>query len=130
MSAANRLSEAFERGLEIGIESLNENERELFLIQDFIIGFEMGGLSTYFYNRLPVSGRIEETIAAMRTHQLTKLAALLSRAIALFSNWDALARLETWGELLQHLDPTGQIAQIDKEIDLLNDYNLSESSIT
>ena len=40
-----RLSKVYDHALAVGVESLTDDERELYLIQDFIIELEMGGLS-------------------------------------------------------------------------------------
>jgi len=83
----DQLGEVFDRGLREGVDSLNPADRELFRIQDFLIEYEMGGLSGYFYNRLPDLNGIHAAIGAMRQHGLTNLASLLSEAVGLFAEY-------------------------------------------
>ncbi len=66
MTLDERLADVFDRGLRDGLDALNPTERELFRIQDFIIDYEMGGLSGYLYNKLPDQGRILSAVEAMR----------------------------------------------------------------
>ena len=65
MAPEERLADVFDRGLRDGVESLSAADRELYLIQDFLVEYEMGGLTTYFYNRLPDTDVIFASVRAM-----------------------------------------------------------------
>jgi hypothetical protein len=106
-----------------GIDTLSPTEREVFRIQDFIIEYEMGGLSGYLYNRLPDRDGIVAAVAAMRRHGLPELAALLNEAAELFARYTA-SNPPTWGETLQWYDPAGRLEVLDEHIRALHDYGL------
>jgi hypothetical protein len=76
--AHDRAAKVFYRGLRDGADALGLADRERFRIQDFIIDYEMDGLSGSFYNRLPDLTGVQATVAAMRQHGLAELAALLT----------------------------------------------------
>jgi hypothetical protein len=129
MKPSERLSDVFDRGLSAGIESLSPPERELFRIQDFIIEYEMGGLTTYLYNRLPDFDGILATVAAMRRYGLAALADLVGEAADLFRDYDDSDAPPTWGEILRRYDPKGRLDKIHKRIAGLDNYGLDSSSI-
>jgi hypothetical protein len=129
VTADNRLTDVFDRGLRDGLESLSPTERELFSIQDFIIEYEMGGLSSYFYNRLPDLKRILAAVAAMRRHSLSELATLLGEAAELFAGYVESAPSKTWNEILREYDPADRLNELHGRIDALEDYGLDKSSI-
>ena len=129
MKPYERLAEVFDRGLALGIGALDATERELYLIQDFIIDYERGGLSGYFYNRLPDLARIEATIAAMRRFGLAELAALLAEAARLFRGYTDPDPPTTWGEVLGQYDPDDTLSAVDSRIEQLDHYGLAGSSI-
>lgn len=129
MIADDRLTEIFDRGLKHGSDALSAAERKLFLIQEFIIEYEMSGLSGYFYNRLPDLSRILATVAAMSEHGLTELASLLDEAADLFRGYSDSSKQTTWNEVLQLYDPENRLRQLDRRIAALENYGLSESSI-
>ena len=124
MAAHDRLAEVFDRGLRDGVDALSTADRELFRIQDFIIEYEMGGLSGYFYNRLPDLDGIRAAVAAMRQHGLAELAALLGEAAALFAGYADPDPPTTWGEVRRRYDPVGRLVELDSRIGALDNYGL------
>lgn len=129
VTASERIAEVFDRGLKHGIDSLNQTERELYLIQDFIIEYEMGGLSGYFYNRLPKIDSIRAAIAAMRRSGLRVLASLLSEALDLFSGYVDPDPSATWDEVLRRYDTKDRLSAVSARIAALDDYELDQSTI-
>lgn len=130
MTPDDRLTDVFDRGLRDGVEFLSPTDREFFRIQDFIIEYEMGGMSSYFYNRLPDRDRILAAVAAMRRHGLPELAALLAEAAELFAGYVEPVSSTTWSEILQEYDPRGRLNELHGPIDALENYGLGESSIS
>jgi hypothetical protein len=130
MPIEDQLFEVFDRGLRDGIESLTPADRELFLIQDFIIVYEMGGLSGYFYNKLPEIDRITEAVAAMSYRGLRELAELLREAAKLFDGHIDSDTRATWGDVLRHYDPTRRLDELDRRIGALDNYGLNRTSNT
>ena len=124
-----RLSKVYDHALAVGVESLTNDERDLYLIQDFIIELEMGGLSGYFYNRLPLKNRIQAAVSAMRKYGLDELAELLSEAYQLFGAYSETDVANTWSEILQRHDPSNRLAVIEKKIDAIENYGIDGSSI-
>lgn len=120
----DRLSEVFGRGLRDGLDTLAPNDRELFLIQDFIIEYEMNGLSGYFYNRLPDLERIREAVVSMRRHKLAELATILDTAAGLFAGYTDPDPPTTWSEVCRRYDPAGRLNELDRDIMALNSYGL------
>jgi hypothetical protein len=130
MRPFQRLSEVFDRGLTHGLESLPEEERALYLIQDFIIEQEMNGLSGYFYNRLPEPGQISSTVAAMHRYGLPELAAILNEALQLFQGYTQSDSATTWSEILRRHDPGNRLDTLAKRVNALDDYGLGNSNIS
>ena len=124
-----RLSDVFDRALSEGIESLSNDERELYLIQDFIIELEMGGLSGYFYNRLALTNHIAAAIVAMDKYGLSDLAELLSEALQVFGSYAEPGIAKTWSEILKQYDPGNRLAIIEKQMDSIEDYGIENSLI-
>lgn len=129
MIAHDQLAEVFDRGLRDGVDALCLAERELYRIQDFIIEYEIGGLSGYFYNRLPDLAGIHAAAAAMRRHGLTELAALLDEAASLFAGYTDRDPPTTWGEVRRGYDPTGRLDELDRRIGTLDNYGLGTAWI-
>jgi hypothetical protein len=129
MTAWERLTEVFDRGLRDGVDRLTPAERDLYLIQDFIIEQEVNGLGGYFYNRLPDRAHIQATVDAMRRHGLRQLANLLGEAMYLFRDYADPDQPTTWGEVLRQYDPSNRLGAIEDQIRALDDYGLAESSI-
>jgi hypothetical protein len=127
MKGLDRLSEIFDLGSTNGIDSLSVADRELFLIQDFIIGFEMGGLSGYLYNRLPAIDVILATISAMSNHRLNELANLLQAAANLFVAYKDPNPPTTWNAILQQYDPDGLLDELNRNIGRLDNYGLDQA---
>ncbi len=127
---SKRLSEVFDKGLEEGLKSLSSDERDLFLIQDFIIELEMNGLSGYFYNRLPTRETMLATANAMHRYGLVRLEMLFREALELFRNYTPPDNSATWGEILQRYDPKSRLDGIAEEINAIEDYGLASSTIS
>src|ERR1700733_2812921 len=105
MAPYERLTAVFDRAMREGLDGLSTTDRELYLIQDFIIESEMNGLSGYFYNRLPDVGLIEKAVEAMRRWGLADLASILSESLELFLGYVEPDPPTTWGEILRQYDP-------------------------
>ncbi len=129
MSATERLSKVFLKGLADRGHSLKADKYQLYLIQDFMVEFEMNSLSGYFYNRLPELGYIKATITAMRQFGLNTLAELLEQAYNLFQDHVDPLEVTTWNAVRSSYDPDKKLEQIDMEITNLDDYGLADSSI-
>lgn len=124
MVTNDRFAEVFERGLRCCPEKLSVDDRELYRIQDFILEYEMGGLSGFFYNRLPDLDGIQATVAAMRRHGLTELAALVGQAAELFAGYAEPDPPSTWDVVLCRYDPTGRLHELDTLIVALDSYGM------
>jgi hypothetical protein len=122
MLPSRRLSEVFDRGLRRGLESLAEEERELYRIQDFIIEQEMNGLSGYFYNRLPNREQISLPVKAMQRYGLPDLAALLNEALQLFEGCALPDAASKWSDILRRYDTESRLNVLGKKINALGDY--------
>lgn len=95
MRVSELLTDVFDRGLREGEKKLSRRDRELFLIWDFVIEFEMGGLSGYLYNRVAKRGRLAATARALTKYEVKPLARIfgeLARRFATFSSDSS----ETW----------------------------------
>jgi hypothetical protein len=124
-----RLTEVFDRGLTCGVDALGQTERELYLIQYFILEYEMGDLSGYFYNRLPNLDDIRATIAAMRRQNLPAVADLLTEAVDLFRGYVDPDLPTTWSEVLHRYDPDDRLSTVSARIRGLDNYGLDQSAI-
>jgi hypothetical protein len=129
MTVNLRLLEVFDRGLRDGVDTLTPADRELFRIQDFIIDFEMGGLSGYFYNRLPDLDGILAAVASMRRYGLPELATLVGEAAGLFAGYADPDPPSTWDEVRRRYDPVGRLDELDRLIGALDNYGLDSASI-
>lgn len=129
MTADDRLTQVFERGFRNGLEALDSPDRELFRIQDFILEYEIGGLSGYLYNRLPDLDCIRTTVEAMSRRGLVELAAILGEATELFADYRDPGSTSTWAEVLSRYDPMGRIDRLQGAIGELQNYGLSAASI-
>ena len=129
MTADERLTEVFDRGLRDGVDSLSSIDRELFCIQDFIIEYEMNGMSGYFYNWLPDVGGILAAVAAMRKHGLPELASILGKAAELFVGYVDPDPPTTWEVVLRQYDPTNRLTDLEQVIRKIRGYGIAEMSI-
>lgn len=120
----DKLTEVFDRGLRDGMDSLTTSERELFLVQDFIIEFEMNGLSGYLYNRLPDLETIARAASSMNRLGANRLAALVGEAAELFQNYKEPGAGATWSDVLKEYDPHGVLQTIEAKINKLPGYGL------
>lgn len=124
MTFNEQLSDVFDKGIHYGTDSLTPHERELFLIQDFIIEYEMGGLSSFLYNRLPDVDGIHTTIKAMQQNRLTALADLMAKVIAIFDGYAEPDESVTWQQVLRQYDPGNQLNELDQRIQELSNYGI------
>ncbi len=124
MLTQDKLSRIYDHALNHGVDALSTFEQELYLIQDFIIELEMGGLSGYFYNRLPLNNHISRAVSAMKKHGLSELADLLGEAYQLFNANHENERPSTWAETLRKYDPSNRLSMIEKSIDSLENYGI------
>jgi hypothetical protein len=129
MNANERLTEVFDRGCRDGTAILTPNECDLYTIQEFILDFEMNGLSGYLYNRLPDIGRIRATADAMRRQNLTALARILGDALHLFESYVDPDPPTTWNAMIRRYDPENRSNALSDEICSLDDYGLADSGI-
>jgi hypothetical protein len=129
MTPDERLTEIFDRGLREGVDFLTPTERDLYLIQDFIIEYEMNGLSGYFYNRLPDLLAITSAAQAMQRYGLTELSQILSEAAELFRGYADPEPPTTWRCVLQLYDPGDRLSQLSDRVVALRDYGLADSTI-
>ena len=124
MAMHDQLAVVFDRGLRDGVDTLSPADRELFRIQDFVIEYEMGGLSAYFSNRLPDLDGIHSAVAAMRRHGLVELAALLGEATELFAGYVSPDPPTTWEAVCWQYDPSERLGELDHRIEALDNYGL------
>lgn len=129
MLPSDRLSEVFHRAISDGLESLSQEERALYLIQEFILENEMNGLSGYFYNRLSNPMHIASTVTAMRQYGLPDLAALVAEAFQKFEGYAVLDSTKIWSDILRQYDPENRLEALAKKIAALDDYGLKNSYI-
>jgi hypothetical protein len=111
------------------VDSLSSVDRELFRIQDFIIEYEMNGLSGYFYNRLPDVANILAAVAAMRKHGLPEMASFLGEAAQLFVGYVDPDPPTTWEVVLRQYDPANQLAELELRIRKIRGYGITEMLI-
>jgi hypothetical protein len=130
MDAENRLAEVFDAGLANGIASLSPRDQDLYRIQDFIIDFQMGGLSGYLYNHLPDVEDIERTVEAMRRRKLTHLASLLKSALNLFRDYVDPDPPSTWEDVLKEYDPGEKLQDVESRIHELDNFGLKSADIS
>jgi hypothetical protein len=130
MTPDERLTEVFDRGFTDGEGSLSQADRDLYLIQNFILEYEMSGLGGYFASILPDLDRIHATVEAMSARRMTSLAALLSEAAALFDGYTDPDPPTTWNDVLRRYDPADLLDELYDRINALDNYGLAESSIT
>lgn len=125
MTTWERLTEVFDKGCQHGVDALTPRERELYLIQDFILEFEMNSLSGYFYNRLPDVALIQEAIDSMNRHGFAKLAKILTEGLDLFRNYVDPDPPTTWQVVRQRYDPSNRLDLLEQRINKLKDYGFS-----
>ncbi len=126
LTLTQRLAEVFEKGFRDAGRSLSDDEYALYLIQDFILEYENGGLSGYLYNRLPDLELIQSTINAMKRFGLHSVANLLQNVLELFQGYQEPESVLTWRELKKIYDPENRLNQIVKLIDQLKNYGLDD----
>lgn len=125
------LGEIFDKVMRSGMEALSPSERELYRVEDFINGFENGGLSGYFYNTLPDLDGIHAAVVAMRQNGLSELADLLEEAAGLFAGYVDPDPPTTWGKVCARHDPDGRLNELSGLISALgDDFGLSEGPDT
>jgi hypothetical protein len=122
----DQLTIAYDKGFTKGEENLVGIDREYYLIQDFILEYEIGGLSGYLYNRIPDFDRIRTAIGSMRRHDLSELSSILSEAVAIFDGYREPDPPTAWRAVLQHYDPADKLRELDSQIMELENYGLSQ----
>ena len=128
MTAKERFADLEARWLRDGFTSFSPTDHELFRILDFKHQYTDGGLSGYFYNRLPDLDDIQAVVALMRRYGLSELAALLGEAAALFSGYSDPDPPTTWEQTCQNYDPSGRLDELDGRIRELDNYGLGGTS--
>lgn len=129
MNPDERLADVFEKALRDGVESLAPAERDMYRIQHFILEYEIGGLSGYFYNTLPDVDEIRAAVTAMRCQGLRQLADLVNDAAELFRDYKEPATQLAWNDILRLYDPANHLNALENGINALDNYGLSGSSI-
>jgi hypothetical protein len=120
----DKFAEVFDRGLRDGVDSLSDEDRELYRIRYFILGIEIDGLSGHLYNQLPDIGEIAATVDAMRNRGLDDLAGLFEQAASLFSGYTGHYANSTWNEVLREYDPENRLEELNHRITALDNYGL------
>lgn len=120
------LASAFDKAMAVGEDNLIGEDREYYLIQDFILQYEIGSLSGYLYNRIPDFDVIWETIDSMREHGLRDLAAILTEAVNVFDGYQEPDPPTTWGNVLEYYDKARALPALAQRICELQDYGLRE----
>ena len=120
-----QLAAAFDKGTSSGPENLTGVDREFFLIQEFILSYEMGSLSGYFYNQIPNLDHLRETVASMKKHGISELAEMLGRAVAIFDDYREPNPATTWENVLKRYDPDSNLDRIDEQIGQLENYGIA-----
>lgn len=87
MHLAERLQDAFDRGVNDDGASLPPEDVPFCLAWKFILDWEMGMLAGYFYNTLPDLAAIEEQGEALETVGLTDVARILRKGLGLFRDY-------------------------------------------
>ena len=129
MTLDERLTDAFDLGLSEGVQSLSPEDQQLYRIQDFILEFEMGGLSGYMYNRLPDVAGIGETVAALRQFEFLRLSELLEQTANLFREYRDPNPPTTWEQVRKEYDPENRLDSIADEISALAKRGYGVSSV-
>lgn len=124
MTDSQTLAIVFDKGSSDGMDSLSSDERELYLIQDFILQWEMDAFSGYFYNHLPHVDLIVEAVVSMRKHGLHALADILNEALELFRDYTEPTTATTWRKVLKQYDPNDCLSHLDHRIHELHNYGL------
>ena len=109
------LSAVFDKGLSNGT-AITRVERQLFLIQDFIIETEMGGLSGYLYNRLSHRGRLAATANALELHDVRLLAPIARELQRRFAGHRSHAG-ETWDDVCRRHVSDARLAVLEARLD-------------
>jgi hypothetical protein len=128
------LREIFDRGLTKGEEKLSPKDLELFLIWDFVIEYEMGGITGFLYNRVSRPGRIDATARALRKYEVEPLAKVAEELSRRFRSWrnsdDAWG--ETWDEVRTRHISDARLAQLEDQLTRAGEkgYGIHESKLT
>ena len=122
----DQLTAAFEEATAGGPDHLSVENRDLYLIEDFILEWEDGGLAEVLYDCLPDFGLLKSTVDAMKRHGLTELAAILAQAVEIFGDYREMNPPSPWRAVLERYDPTGKLAELDARIRSLPNYGLAQ----
>jgi hypothetical protein len=130
-TASQLLSDIFDRGLRKDAR-LTRRERELFLIQSFIIDTEMGGLSGFLYNAHSKRGRLEATANALEKYDVKPLAPIARELAKRFHGWRARTKqAQTWEEVLAVCVSDARLALLEERLSNAahRDYGLERSRV-
>lgn len=133
LSVNQLLSEVFDRGLAKGEEKLAAKDLELFLIWDFVIEYEMGGLTGFLYNRVSNPGRIDATARALRKYEVEPLAKVAEELARRFRSWtnsdDDWG--ETWDEVRTRHISDARLERLEDQLTRAGEkgYGLRESKL-
>ncbi|MCE5239144.1 DMP19 family protein [bacterium] len=124
MGLAERLQDAFDRGVNDDGASLPPEVVPFYLAWKFILDWEMGMLAGYFYNTLPDLAAVQAQGEALETVGLTDMAKILRKGLDLFRDYKDPEQPSTWGDVLAQYDPEGILAALDDEIMALDNYGI------
>ena len=124
MITDEELTDAIDKAMAICPDNLHGRNRELYLIQDFILEWENGSFSGYLYNKIPNFSHIHETISAMNTHGLNELSQILSEVISFFKTYEEPVPATTLEFVLKQYDPSGKLDTLDSLVNTLDNYGI------
>ena len=124
MNLQERLQGAFDRGADDDGASLPADDVPFYLAWKFILDWEMGMLTGYFYNTLPDLGAIRTQIGALESVGLTELAAILRKGLGLFTDYEEPEEPSNWEAALARYDPGNVLEALDDEIGALHNYGI------
>lgn len=110
------LTEVFDRGLRKDAK-LTRRERELFLIQGFIIDTELGGLSGFLYNVCGKRGRLAAIANALEKYDVKLLAPIARELATRFHGWRARTKKRaTWEEAQRVCISDARLALLEERL--------------
>lgn len=122
----DQLTAAFDLAMAKGPENLTGADRDYYLIQEFILDWENGGLTGYMYNRIPDFARLSSVTDAMNRQGLVELAAILREAVRLFDGYHEPSLPTTWRLVLRQYDPKDTLSILDNRIGQLRNFGLAQ----
>lgn len=114
----SELNAAYEKGLDQGLECLTGRETHLYWSMDFISQWLNGGMTGYFYNRLPDHSDIICAIKGLNKVGLNSASDTLSKAYDPWRNYmdPDPSEGKTWGDMCSQYDPAGLMEQLETEM--------------